>query len=101
MGVLLLAVVLFAALLMIPLGLPGTWVILAAAVGYNALTHESINWVTTVGLLVLAGVGEAIEFALSGRYARKYGGSRRASWGAILGGIVGAFAGVPVPIIGS
>ena len=33
--------------------------------------------------------------------ARRYGGSKRAGWGALIGGLVGAIIGVPVPIIGS
>ena len=44
---------------------------------------------------------EVVEFTVAGSYARKYGGSRRASWGAMVGGIVGAFVGVPVPVLGS
>ena len=44
---------------------------------------------------------EALEWILAGRFARKYGGSKRAGWGAIIGGIVGAFVGVPIPIVGS
>ena len=51
------------------------------------------NIAGATGLTVLA---EVAEFMLAGKYARKYGGSRRAGWGAILGGIVGAFMGVPV-----
>jgi uncharacterized protein len=46
-------------------------------------------------------IAEVLEFTISGRYARKYGGSRRASYGAIAGGIVGAVLGVPVPLLGS
>src|SRR5919205_1085939 len=56
---------------------------------------------TLIAVLVLAFVGELVEFALSGSFARKYGGSRRAGWGAILGGIVGAIVGVPIFLIGS
>jgi uncharacterized protein YqgC (DUF456 family) len=101
MGTLLLAFILFCCILIIPLGLPGTWLILGVAVGYAALTHESIGWVNIVIIGVMAIVGEILEFMLAGRYARKYGGSKRAGWGAIIGGIVGAFAGIPIPIIGS
>src|SRR5688572_29928763 len=98
----LLALVLFLALFLIPLGLPGTWVILAAAPAYNFLTGtDTISGVSMVVLLVLAVIGEVIEFTLAARYTRLYGGSRRAGWGAILGGIVGAIVGVPVPVIGS
>jgi uncharacterized protein YqgC (DUF456 family) len=101
MGTLLLAFILFCCIMIIPLGLPGTWLILGVAVGYAALTHESIGWVNIVIIFVLAIVGEILEFMLAGRYARKYGGSKRAGWGAILGGMAGVFIGIPIPIIGS
>jgi uncharacterized protein YqgC (DUF456 family) len=38
---------------------------------------------------------------LATRFTKRYGGSRRAGWGAIIGGMIGAFVGVPVPIVGS
>lgn len=100
MSLLLLAFLLFLCLIIIPLGLPGTWVMLGVAVAYTAMTHESIHWVNIAILGALAFVAEVLEFMLAGRYARKYGGSRRAGWGAIIGGLVGAFAGIPVPIVG-
>jgi uncharacterized protein len=101
MAVLLLAAILLLSIFIIPLGLPGTWVMLAAGVGYSLLVPNSIGWVTLVGVTIIAVIAEIFEFTLSGQYARKYGGSRRASWGAIIGGTVGAIVGVPVPIIGS
>jgi uncharacterized protein YqgC (DUF456 family) len=102
MEVLLFGVVLLLALFLIPLGLPGTWIMVGAAIGYDALVKgDPIGWVTIVATAVLALVAEIFEFSLSARYTRKYGGSRRAGWGAIIGGIVGAIVGVPVPIIGS
>jgi uncharacterized protein YqgC (DUF456 family) len=102
MDTLLLAAVLLLSLFLIPLGLPGTWLMVAAAAGFDFLTgSERIGTWSLVFVAGLALVGELLEFALAGRYTRKYGGSRRASWGAILGGIVGAFVGVPVPIVGS
>ena len=101
MALLLLGVVLVGSLCLIPLGLPGTWLMLGAAVGYNALTGtEAIGLASLLGLTVLTVLAEVAEFVLGGRFARRYGGSRRAGWGAILGGLVGAFVGVPVPIVG-
>lgn len=101
MELLILAVVLFAGLLLIPLGLPGTWVMVGAGVLFNPLVGaERIGWVTMLATALLALAGEGIELVLAGRYARKYGGSRRAGWGAIIGGLAGAFAGIPVPIVG-
>ena len=101
MEVILLAAICLISLFIIPLGLPGTWVMLAAGVGYSILIPDSIGWITLVGVTVIAIIAEVFEFTLAGQYARKYGGSRRASWGAIIGGTVGAIVGVPVPIIGS
>jgi uncharacterized protein YqgC (DUF456 family) len=100
MTILLLAFLLFCCIMIIPLGLPGTWLILGVAVGYAALTNEGIGWINIVLIGILAIIGEILEFMLAGRYARKYGGSKRAGWGAIIGGMVGAFVGIPVPIVG-
>ncbi len=89
-------------LLMIPFGLPGTWVQIAALTAYAWMTDfRTVGWVPIVVVVALAIAAEVIEFSLGGKYARKYGGSKRAAWGAILGGIVGAVMGVPIPIVGS
>jgi uncharacterized protein len=100
MEVLLLAAILLVSLFIIPLGLPGTWVMLAAGVGYSILVPNSIGMFALVGTGILAVLAEVWEFTLAGKYARKYGGSRRASWGAIIGGTIGAIVGVPIPIVG-
>lgn len=99
---LLLGLVLVACIVLIPLGLPGIWVMLAAAFAYDALVPGGpIGIGTLMVLTVFALAAEVIEFTIAARYTAKYGGSRRAGWGAILGGIAGALVGVPVPIIGS
>jgi uncharacterized protein len=98
--ILLLGAILFLSLFIIPLGLPGTWVMIAAGVGYSILVPKSIGMFTLIGITAIAVVAEVLEFTLAGKYARKYGGSKRAGWGAIIGGTVGAIIGVPVPIIG-
>ena len=101
MPLLILACVIVLSEILIVLGLPGLWIMVATAVAYNLIVPgEPIGWISLVAVAVLAFVAELLEFSLSGKYARKYGGSRRAGWGAIIGGIVGAMVGVPVPIIG-
>lgn len=100
MAILLLILICLVSLFLIPLGLPGTWLILAAGIGYSILVPNSIGTFTIVAIGVIAIVAEMVEFTLAGTYARKYGGSKRASWGAIIGGTVGAIVGVPVPIVG-
>jgi uncharacterized protein len=101
MELLLLAVVLLLSFVMIPFGLPGLWIMVGAALAYQLLRPGTIGTTTVVGTALLALVAEVLEFTLAGRYARKYGGSRRAGWGAIIGSIVGAIVGVPIPVIGS
>lgn len=90
-----------AGLLLIPLGLPGTFVILAGACVYN-LIHWSMeaSFPVLAALLALAVFGEAAEFILGVRLARSRGTSGPAVIGAIVGGIAGTFAGIPVPVIG-
>ncbi|MFN2567056.1 MAG: DUF456 domain-containing protein [Gemmatimonadaceae bacterium] len=98
---LVLAVVLFLSFIMIPFGLPGLWIMVGSALAYQLLVPGTVSTTTVVGTAALAFVAEVLEFSLAGRYARKYGGSRRAGWGAIIGGIIGAIVGVPIPIVGS
>jgi len=102
MQIALLILVLVAGLLMLPLGLPGLWVMAGAVLLDAALvpSHVVKLW-QGIALVAVAGVAELIELALAGRFARRYGGSRRAGWGAIIGSLVGAVVGVPVPIVGS
>ena len=101
MALLILAAVIILSLILIVLGLPGLWILVASAVVYNTIVPgDPIGWVSLIAVAVLALIAELLEFSLTGRYARKYGGSRRAGWGAILGGIVGAMVGLPVPIVG-
>ena len=89
-------------LLLVPLGLPGLWVMVAGVVGYGWLTgFRSVGVGTIAVVLGLAFLGEIIEAWLGFRFARTFGGSRRSAWGALVGGIVGAVMGVPVPIVGS
>lgn len=89
-------------LVLVPFGLPGLWVMVLSIIGYGWLTDFRTM---SAGLLVvvigLALIGEVVEAWLGFRFARRYGGSKRAGWGALIGGLVGAVIGVPVPLIGS
>ena len=102
MNQLLLGAALLLGLIMIPFGMPGTLVMFAAVLCYKLLVPTGgIGWATVVITGVLMIAAEGLEWVLTSRFARKYGGSRRASWGAVIGGMIGAFVGVPVPILGS
>ncbi len=91
--------VLILALVLVPLGLPGTWVqvlVLAAATFFDRFSP-----VLLLGIVVLAILGEAAEYVFVKRLSARYGGSRKAFWGALLGGMVGVTIGVPIPVLGS
>jgi uncharacterized protein len=99
---LLLLVVSVAGLLLIPFGLPGLWVIVLGIVSYGWLTDFRTLSAGLVALVIgLALVGEVVEAWIGFRFAQRYGGSRRAGWGALIGGLAGALIGVPVPVVGS
>ncbi len=103
LGLLLFFIAHVAGLIMIPLGLPGTFVqVLAAALLALASGGQRFGWAWVAGFLALALIGEAAEF-VSGQWgAKRFGGSKKAAWGALIGGIVGAIVGgIPIPIIGS
>ncbi len=90
-------------------GLPGNWIVVGAAAIYAWwLPGEgrlSIGWNTVIGLVVLAALGEVLEFAAGALGVTKAGGSRRgaalALVGSLVGGVAGLFIGVPIPIVGS
>lgn len=97
-----LALIFIVALLLIPLGLPGIWLMVLSLVAYVWFVPGAhIGWLVVVGCAAIAALSEVLDLVLAAAYTRKYGGSRRGAWGAVIGGIVGAFVGVPVPIIGS
>src|SRR5258708_5071583 len=77
--------------------LPGTTVILAAAIGHHLLVPgRSAGWWTIGGLLALTVLSYVVDF-VSGAVGAKYFGATR--WGA-LGGIVGAIVGLFFGLIG-
>ncbi len=94
-----------ASVLCLPLtavGLPGSWLLLAGVGIWKSVDPSApISWAGFGIAFALATIAEVIEFGLASRYTAKYGGSRRAGWGALIGGIAGAIVGVPIPIIGS
>ena len=91
-------------------GLPGNWFMAALAGVWCYFTDVAsvhhLGWVVIVALVVLAGVGELVEFAASVFGTKKVGGSRRAAMGSLggsfVGAIAGGFIGIPLltPLIG-
>lgn len=91
-----------AGLLLVPFAVPGLWLMVVALIGYGAATgFAGVGLWTILLAAVLAALGDGLDVWLSHRFAQRYGGSRRAGWGSVVGGIVGALVGVPLPVIGS
>ena len=86
-------------LLLIPLGLPGAW-IMVAILAAGAI-YKVVGFFTLVIVVAVAAVAEVLEFVFVKRLNQQYGGSKKAFWGAIVGGILGVIIGAPIPIIGS
>jgi uncharacterized protein YqgC (DUF456 family) len=96
-GLLALAIVgMIVALIVIPLGLPGLWImigILAVATFVDEVSPIILGLLVVVALLA-----ELAEWAIVARTSARWGGSRKAFWGAIAGGLVGILVGLPVPL---
>jgi uncharacterized protein YqgC (DUF456 family) len=98
----LLVIVVLLSLAGVPFGLPGTWLmVIAAMIPGRVMAGSRVGWLAIGVAAALALLAEVLEWTLAARYARKYGGSRRAGWGALVGGLLGAFAGIPIPLFGS
>ncbi|MBM4194751.1 MAG: DUF456 domain-containing protein [Gemmatimonadetes bacterium] len=100
--IILFAVTLLISLFLIPLGLPGLWLMLVAGGVLLWLAPVApFGWLVLAGCASIAVVAEVLEMAMSAKYTKKYGGSTRGAWGALIGGLIGAVVGVPIPVIGS
>ena len=92
-------------------GLPGNWLVVCLSATHAMFVQSGsrldVSWVVVGILLLLAVLGEIIEFAASAMGVAKLGGSRRgavlAVVGSVAGGIAGMFVGVgiPIPVVGS
>ena len=89
------------------LGMPGNWLAIAFVAVFAYFVPEGrvdISLGTLIALVVLAALGEAIEFLAAAFGASKAGGSKRGAMlalaGSLGGGMVGLFAPIPPPVIG-
>lgn len=89
--------------------IPGNWIIVLATALFAYFVRpddaHGVSWWCVGGLVVLAAVGEAIEFAAGAAGAAKHGGSRRgmllAIVGAMAGSLLGATFGSAIPVLGT
>lgn len=91
--------VMVAGLLVVPLGLPGNWLmLLVVAAGVPAGRVDP--WTLAILAAVVA-VAELAEFLLVRAASARYGGTPADFWGAVVGGLAGVAVGAPVPVAGS
>ena len=86
---------------------PGTTIILLAAVGHRLIVgaEQGMNWWMIGVLVILTAITYAIEFAASYAGAKYFGATKWGVIGAIIGGIAGIFTGfitlLVLPIVGA
>lgn len=90
-------------LVLVPLGLPGTWLIVGLSVVYSLFRDFQAGrndfWVLLV-VILLAGIAELLELGIGIIGARKFKVSSGAIVFSIIGGVIGAAIGVPMMMIG-
>jgi len=83
-------------LISIIFGFPGNFIILADSVFYGWYgDFKSISFQVLIVLILLAVLGEVIEFLLGIIGSKRHKSSNSAIVGSIVGGIIGAILGVP------
>lgn len=76
------------------LSLPANWVVLALVAAWKGLHPEmAMTWWFFLGLVAIAAVGEALEFIIQLKGAKKYGATGKGNVGGIIGAILGAIVG--------
>jgi uncharacterized protein YqgC (DUF456 family) len=99
-------------ILLVVVGLPGTWILIATAVLIDLLdwlwlqpdAPLTFHPLTIAAAVLLGLVGELLEFLLSAAGAKKFGASNRGMLGSVVGGVLGAIFGtvlIWIPIIGT
>ncbi len=101
--ILILLAILFSVLI-VPLGLPGNWILVALSLLTSYLfplsPHESSVF-PMILMIFFASLGEAIEWGVGFVGGKKMQVSNGAIWASVAGGLLGAIIGVPVFLIGS
>ena len=87
-------------LFLIPLGLPGVWIMIAIL--FLGVVGGLVSpWIFFVPVLLRRASPSSSSSWPSAEMTTRYGGTSRTFWGAVVGGLVGALIGTPVPVVGS
>ncbi len=103
-GLILYIIVLLGGLIIVPLGFPGTWLMVIASFVFSLLgdfqSGRSDFWVLFL-VVLMAVIGEVIEYMVGIMGSKKFQVTGGAIVCSIIGGLIGAFIGIPVVVIGS
>jgi uncharacterized protein YqgC (DUF456 family) len=102
-GLIVLYIALFLMNILIFVGLPGSWIAVAAILIYALATRFSeVGWPMLLVMAGIAVVGEVVESLLGIVYVAHKGATKWGVFGAFAGGIAGAILGSMVmPLVGS
>lgn len=91
------------ALVAIPVGLGGNFILLGLALVVAIATDFStVGWVALLSMAGAVAIGEILEALLGSLMARRFGASKWGMLGAFVGGLVGALVGTAIfPVVGS
>ncbi len=84
--------------------LPGNWLMIITVIFFALWQKGIFSVYTIIAAVVLAFIGEALEFLAGAGGAKAAGGGKRAMAAAIIGAIIGAILGtflIPIPIFGT
>lgn len=84
--------------------LPGTWLILLAAIGCQLWEPNTFSWWTIGALAAMATIAELLEFFSGAAGAKSTGGGKHGAIGGVVGALVGAIGLtflIPIPIVGT
>lgn len=84
-------------ILLVVVGLPGIWMMIAMAAGVNVWGPELFSWWTIGACVVLALLSEIADLVAAAGGSKVGGGGRRSGAFALIGGLVGAVVGAPFP----
>ncbi|MFP4630563.1 MAG: DUF456 family protein [Candidatus Acetothermia bacterium] len=91
-----------AGLALLPVGVPGTFVVVGASALAGLLSGgELVGFELFLVFLGLAVLGEILDWTFSLVVGKKYGASAPGLVASFIGAIAGAIAGLPLPLIGN
>ena len=103
LGLVLLDLGLLTCLILVPLGLPGNFILLGLALVAAWVGHfAAIGWVALLAMLGAVLLAELVESLLGAAMVKRYGASWWGVGGAFLGGIAGSLIGSAIlPLVGT